>query len=93
MSDPTIWQDEWESQGEQPWEGGTRSRRLGAGKNLGASLYEIPPHATVVIRVDPDKDQASDIASVAHAWLSTIERRQAAGGAAIAQRRRMVGTQ
>ncbi len=45
MSDPTIWQDEWESQGEQPWEGGTRARRLTAGKSLGASLYEIPPHA------------------------------------------------
>ena len=46
MSDRTIWQDEWESQGEQPWEGGTRSRRLAGGKSLGASLYEIPPHAT-----------------------------------------------
>ncbi len=41
----TIWQDDWESQGEQPWEGGTRSRRLAGGKSLGASLYEIPPHA------------------------------------------------
>lgn len=45
MSASTIWQDEWESQGEQPWEGGTRSRRLAGGRSLGASLYEIPPHA------------------------------------------------
>jgi len=45
MSESTIWQDDWESQGEQPWEGGARSRRLAGGKRLGASLYELPPHA------------------------------------------------
>lgn len=47
MNEPaTIWGDEWESLGEQPWEGGARSRGLPRGRSLGASLYELPPGAT-----------------------------------------------
>jgi uncharacterized cupin superfamily protein len=41
-----VWGETWESEGEQPWEGGARSRRLARGKRLGASLYELSPGAT-----------------------------------------------
>lgn len=41
-----IWADEWESRGEEAWEGGGWSRRLPRGEKLGASLYELPPGTT-----------------------------------------------
>ena len=31
--------------GEEPWQGGTRSRRLGGGVRVGASVFELPPGA------------------------------------------------
>lgn len=45
-ADLGVWADTWESEGEQPWEGGARSRRLARGQRLGATLYELPPGAT-----------------------------------------------
>ena len=36
----------WDSLGEQPWEGGARSRALPRGAQLGASVYELPPGTT-----------------------------------------------
>jgi uncharacterized cupin superfamily protein len=38
-----IWNDDWESLGQEPWTGGAKSRRLPRGKTLGASLYELAP--------------------------------------------------
>lgn len=40
-----LWADEWDSMGENPWEGGAKRRRLAGGEKLGASLYELPPGA------------------------------------------------
>lgn len=49
MSDPaerpSIWGDDWTSLGEEPHEGGAKSRRLPRGDGLGATLYELPPGA------------------------------------------------
>lgn len=42
---PSIWCDDWESLGEEPHEGGAKSRRLPRGELLGATLYELPPSA------------------------------------------------
>jgi len=42
----SVWDDMWDSEGTQPWEGGARSRQLPGGDLLGASLYELPPGAT-----------------------------------------------
>src|SRR5207302_2297681 len=42
----TIWADDWESLGEEDWQGGARSRPLPRGDHLGATLYELPPGAT-----------------------------------------------
>ena len=42
----TIWADDWESLGEEEWQGGGRSRTLPRGEHLGATLYELPPGAT-----------------------------------------------
>jgi len=42
----SIWADDWESLGEEDWQGGARSRRLPRGPHLGATLYELPPGAT-----------------------------------------------
>ena len=38
-----IWADEWESRGEEEWQGGAWSRRLPRGAKLGATLYELQP--------------------------------------------------
>ena len=38
-----IWGDDWDSLGETEWEAGMRSKRLGGGERLGASVYELPP--------------------------------------------------
>jgi uncharacterized cupin superfamily protein len=43
---PNVWGEEWDTLGEQPWEGGGKSARLPRGEHLGASLYELPPGAT-----------------------------------------------
>lgn len=43
---PSIWDDDWDSQGEEPHEGGAKSRRLPRGEFLGATLYELPPGAS-----------------------------------------------
>ena len=40
-----IWRDAWTSQGDQPWQGGARTRHVGHGEILGATLHELPPHA------------------------------------------------
>jgi uncharacterized cupin superfamily protein len=40
-----IWRDEWTSLGEQPWQGGARTRHLAHGQLLGVTLHELPPHA------------------------------------------------
>jgi quercetin dioxygenase-like cupin family protein len=49
MTDPaapsSVWDDAWESCGEQPWQGGVHTRRLPRGQILGATLHELPPHA------------------------------------------------
>ena len=45
-SDHSVWDDAWDSDGRQPWEGGARSRRLAGGDLLGATLYELPPGTT-----------------------------------------------
>ncbi len=46
MSDQeNVWRDAWTSMGEQPWQGGTRTRHLGHGQILGATLHELPPHS------------------------------------------------
>lgn len=42
-SEPNLWADAWTSQGDEPWEGGARSRSLPRGEQLGASLYELRP--------------------------------------------------
>ena len=42
----TIWADDWQSLGEEAWQGGARSRPLPRGDHLGATLYELPPGAT-----------------------------------------------
>jgi uncharacterized cupin superfamily protein len=41
----SIWRDDWMSLGEQPWQGGARTRHLGHGQILGATLHELPPQA------------------------------------------------
>lgn len=46
MKKNSIYADEFESLGENPWEGGARSRRLPRGEDLGASLYVLVPGAT-----------------------------------------------
>jgi uncharacterized cupin superfamily protein len=38
-----IWADEWTSLGDQPWQKGTRTRRVGRGEILAATLHELPP--------------------------------------------------
>ncbi|MEJ0065331.1 MAG: cupin domain-containing protein [Caulobacteraceae bacterium] len=46
MSEPeSVWRDAWTSLGEQPWQGGVKTRHLGHGQILGATLHELPPHA------------------------------------------------
>jgi len=39
----SIWTDEWTSLGDQPWQKGTRTRRVGRGEILAATLHELPP--------------------------------------------------
>ncbi|HSR05090.1 MAG TPA: cupin domain-containing protein [Proteiniclasticum sp.] len=46
MNKNSIYTEEFESLGENPWEGGARSRRLPRGEDLGASLYVLVPGAT-----------------------------------------------
>jgi uncharacterized cupin superfamily protein len=41
----SIWRDEWTSLGDQPWQGGARTRRVGRGEILAATLHELPPRA------------------------------------------------
>ena len=41
-----IWADEWDSRGEEEWQGGAWSRRLPRGDKLGATLYELQPGTT-----------------------------------------------
>ena len=41
----SIWCDDWDSLGEQPWQGGVRTRRLPRGQLIGATLHELPPGA------------------------------------------------
>jgi uncharacterized cupin superfamily protein len=44
MPDPeNIWRDAWTSIGDEPWQGGVRTRRLGRGEILGVTLHELPP--------------------------------------------------
>jgi len=38
-----IWRDDWTSMGEQPWQAGTRTRRVARGEILAATLHELPP--------------------------------------------------
>ncbi|HXQ17577.1 MAG TPA: cupin domain-containing protein [Caulobacteraceae bacterium] len=38
-----IWRDDWTSLGEQPWQAGTRTSRVGRGEILAATLHELPP--------------------------------------------------
>ena len=46
MSEPeSIWRDAWTSTGEQPWQGGQHTRRVGRGAILAATLHELPPRA------------------------------------------------
>lgn len=46
MSEPeNIWRDAWTSTGEQPWQGGLHTRRVGRGTILAATLHELPPGA------------------------------------------------
>ncbi len=43
----TVWQDQWDSRGEEPWSGGAWSRSLPTrGERLGSSLYELRPNTT-----------------------------------------------
>ena len=43
MADVNVWDDEWQSSGDQPWMNGTRARRLAGGVRMGVSLFEMPP--------------------------------------------------
>ncbi|MAV27820.1 MAG: hypothetical protein CMQ05_17225 [Gammaproteobacteria bacterium] len=45
MPNNNIWTDQWESMGDEHWQGGTRSPPLPRGKLIGASLMELPPGA------------------------------------------------
>jgi uncharacterized cupin superfamily protein len=38
-----LWTDQWDSLGENDWEGGTKSKRVASGETVGASVYELPP--------------------------------------------------
>lgn len=42
----SVWRNEWESDGSEPWEGGARTRRIAGGEKIGATVYELPPGAT-----------------------------------------------
>ena len=42
----SIYTKDFESTGENPWEGGAFSKRLPRGNDLGASLYELRPGTT-----------------------------------------------
>ena len=44
--DASVWDDTWDSNGTQPWEGGAQSRRIAAGEIIGARVYQLPPGAT-----------------------------------------------
>ncbi len=46
MNKNSIYTEEFDSLGENHWEGGARSRRLPRGEDLGASLYVLVPGAT-----------------------------------------------
>lgn len=47
MSDEeSVWENNWDSDGSEPWEGGARSRRVAGGEALGARVYELPPGAS-----------------------------------------------
>jgi quercetin dioxygenase-like cupin family protein len=43
MTIHSIYSKEYDSLGEEPWEGGAYSKRLPRGDNLGASLYVLKP--------------------------------------------------
>lgn len=45
MPNNNIWTDQWESMGDEHWQGGTRSPPLPRGKLISASLMELPPGA------------------------------------------------
>lgn len=45
MAGNNIWADAWDSLGNEPWQGGTKSRRLPRGSLIGASVMELPPGA------------------------------------------------
>ena len=40
-----VYEDEWDSEGSEPWQNGTKSRRLVGGARAGMSLYELPPRS------------------------------------------------
>jgi uncharacterized cupin superfamily protein len=40
-----VWTDEWDSLGDEPWQGGTKTLRLPRGSIIGASVMELPPNA------------------------------------------------
>jgi uncharacterized cupin superfamily protein len=41
----SIWRDNWTSLGDQPWQNGMRTRRVGRGDILAARLHELPPRS------------------------------------------------
>jgi uncharacterized cupin superfamily protein len=41
----SVWREAWMSLGERSWHGGVRTRHLGHGQILGATLHELPPQA------------------------------------------------
>ena len=45
MPSNNIWTDQWESLGDEPWQGGTKTTRLPRGHLIGASLMELPPNS------------------------------------------------
>lgn len=45
MPSNNIWTDHWDSLGDEPWQGGTKTTRLPRGSLIGASLMELPPRA------------------------------------------------
>ena len=46
MNKNSIYSEQYDSMGENPWEGGAYSSWLPGGKDLGASLYVLKPGAT-----------------------------------------------
>ena len=38
-----VFDDMWDSDGSEPWQNGTKSRRLVGGVRAGMSVYELPP--------------------------------------------------